>query len=589
MHTWNHHCDAMHSAVSRACRADDGLRPADRLCSVRMFLLRIHSVRSCHSTADAASHVFRSRSLRSVMRGAALLCLCCAAAAEAPRRRVLVAGAGVNGAATGYFISRIAAHCGDVRSALGGGPAPEGCEGVDVVVAEAAGRVGGRLYAADLAEGVQPEVGASVYHAVNQYMTGFAERLGLETTHPYLGSQLGLLQRKPAGAGSVEPYAPAEHGGDYVFREVGGGLAKVRNIASAVWRWGLAPKHAEDAVEDLVDRLGGVYTRQRHGEAWGTAEELLEALGLKDFTHVSVEDWLRHNASVDTAYTSDVVHALARLNYGQHVHEISALAGGVACKGRGSELYGVKGGNARVVQSLLKDAAAEVHLGTRVTVDAEGCIRVSGAGEGNIKGVFDAVVLAHPQPQAGGEAAETHPYLMHTTHVTFAQGVLNATYFGGLASPEELPSVVAAVRHDGVRNPFPFRSIGRVRGSADVYKIFSDEPLDPAALTGVFAAPPAILYRHAWEGATGAYPALPPRPRGDPVHPFVVPQPRGACRAADALPGAPKVFNANALEYAVSTLETQSIGAMNAALLVLRDLGLVGSPPTGAEARGHEL
>jgi prenylcysteine oxidase/farnesylcysteine lyase len=121
------------------------------------------------------------------------------------------------------------------------------------------------------------------------------------------------------------------------------------------------------------------------------------------------------------------------------------------------------------------------------------------------------------------------------------KGTPRAEYFG-LARAGDLPDTVLTVEDDTI----PFSSLGLVATSTDgalVYKLFSRDPVQ------LFCSRDA-LEQIRWE----AYPVLRP---SDDVPPF---------RLADGL------YWVNAMEFAVSTMETEAVAARNVANLVAAQL-----------------
>jgi prenylcysteine oxidase/farnesylcysteine lyase len=113
-----------------------------------------------------------------------------------------------------------------------------------------------------------------------------------------------------------------------------------------------------------------------------------------------------------------------------------------------------------------------------------------------------------------------------------------------------LPDALLTVEDDAV----PFSSLGLVAesaGGASIYKLFTRDPVPESLLDELFESR-ELVEQIRWE----AYPVL--RPTSE-LPPF---------RVADGL------FWVNAMEYAVSTMETQAVAARNVANLVAAELAV---------------
>jgi prenylcysteine oxidase/farnesylcysteine lyase len=133
------------------------------------------------------------------------------------------------------------------------------------------------------------------------------------------------------------------------------------------------------------------------------------------------------------------------------------------------------------------------------------------------------------------------------TWATFVKGTPRAAYFG-LARASDLPDTVLTVEDDTI----PFSSMGLVATSPDgapIYKLFSREPVAESLLDELFSCRDAVEQIR-WE----AYPVLRPDGALPPV------------RLADGL------YWVNAMEFAVSTMETEAVAARNVANLVAAQL-----------------
>ena len=428
---------------------------------------------------------------------------------EVESLKVTILGAGINGAACAFFL----------KEALG--------DNVTITVMEKAGEVGGRIQST-VVDGHRVELGASVWHRVNEYMEHFVERLQLRTSHPYKDAKVAL-------------YGP--DGVVFAEHERFNWLSTV----SALWRWGLSPLRAQHAVEDLVSRLVNIYPLQRKGKYWESGEELLQAVGLLEMTHTTIEEHLKQKG-VSERFINELTYAFGKINYGQDL-ELSALAGAVAMKGGGDQVFSVDGGNRRIVEGLLAKAKAKIAVKS-FAPEFEELDNLDNCGLTSSVDA-DVVILSFPTPKHS-------KYTAKVTHVSFVKGRINRHFFG-YSSVDVMPSIIIPVK--GVE--WGLRHLGLLRGSSDVYKIFSDTKLDPTRLFG--EEQPFlngdVLHTRRWE----AYPTLRPRVEGE-SHKFRL---HGGCAGKF-----PRVFHSGALEYAISTMETQAIAAMNTVNMIVDEFRL---------------
>jgi prenylcysteine oxidase/farnesylcysteine lyase len=434
---------------------------------------------------------------------------------------VAVIGGGIAGCSTVWFL----------REALG--------EGAVLTLYERDSQLGGRLATLDV-DGTPVESGGTIIHETNRYMAGFVDRLGLERVEPH--------QRDEGGEESVGVW----DGTRFAFRTYDSALL---TRLGAVWRFGvMAPLRLQRAVTQGVDRWNQVYDHLERGVAFDSPSELCAALGLADLLHKDGRQWLA-DSGVRGRFVDEYATPVGRIMYGQDV-SMNGLATSIALAGAGlaGTLFSVGGGNRLVCEGLVRDAGATMQAGTEVTgaakVGGQFEVQLSGGGSAS----HDAVVLATPAGPStltwsGVAPPESvmHSRPFQVTWATFIKGTPRAEYFG-LASVEDLPDAVLTVEDDAI----PFNSLGLVATASDgsrIYKLFSRDRVPESLLDDLFSSRDAVEEIR-WE----AYPVL--RPIRD-LPPF---------RLADGL------YWVNAMELAVSTMETEAVAARNVANLVAAQL-----------------
>lgn len=204
---------------------------------------------------------------------------------------------------------------------------------------------------------------------------------------------------------------------------------------------------------------------------------MAETLDFSEPASVDADDWF-YGKGVSRLFTREVIEAATRVNYAQNVDQIHAIGAGVSLAASGAA--GVKGGNYRLFEEMLKRSNAKMHLGNQGEVtgivklnsrsDAEAAGKVTAwdaqastqgpkwwvgtaAGTG---GLYDAVFVGAPWQNAGITLMGTESVIPTTkyVHLYVTLAVTNAshpdpTYFGrgkGSTVPKTIMTTYNAVR-----------------------------------------------------------------------------------------------------------------------------------------------
>jgi phytoene dehydrogenase-like protein len=382
-----------------------------------------------------------------------------------------------------------------------------------IVVFEREGRVGGRMLDREIA-GVRVETGATLYHSSNRLVAGLAAELALEPVD---------VSGRPQTVG-------VRDGDRLVLRTRASRLDALRML---VRYRGSLPRAAR-AVKSAVARLEAVYERLDAGETWPGPRELLADLGLAELCDERADDYLAR-LGVGGRFVREFADGVSRNNYGQHAGELSAFVDLVSLAGAGlggGSLHRVKGGNAQLARGLIERSGAELRLGAGVAriARAENGWQVGDEG-------FDAVVLAAPLELSGVELRGPQPPAARSykeIHATFVAGrrsgpdfMLTTEACGPLLSVETV-----ATRGDG----------------PPLHKVFTREALPESELDRLFESVESVETVETVEWR--AYPELPPMSSWAPFE------------------LGPGVYYPSAMEYAVSTMETQAIAGRAVANLL---------------------
>jgi prenylcysteine oxidase/farnesylcysteine lyase len=281
---------------------------------------------------------------------------------------------------------------------------------------------------------------------------------------------------------------------------------------------------------------------------------MFEALGLFKMTQVDAKSFLMQHW-VSELYIDEFVDAISRVNYGQR-SELNAFVDSVSLIGAGmsGHLWSVEQGNSVVVEQLIKKYADAIHLGTLVkriehdplankfTIHSEKTL--SGLTQSQ---PFDVVVIATPIETSDIQfnvncfsASATRKFVK--THVTFVNGKVNPRLFN---SANDVPDIIVNLERE---SSLPFRSLSVhaiLEDGSFIYKLFSDSVLADAQIGRIFS-PIIEVQRFSYK----AYPYLEPTP--------IWPE-------FEILPG---LFYLNAMESAVSCMETEAVAGKNVAVLV---------------------
>ncbi|RHY04833.1 hypothetical protein DYB25_001565 [Aphanomyces astaci] len=452
-----------------------------------------------------------------------------AASVIEPQQRVCIVGGGVGGSATASFLRTLVP------------------DAVEIVVFEQHAILGGRIATFDY-HGATIEAGGTVFLTGNEYIMQFTKALN-------------LTLRIPGDTLSSPPQMGIFNGREIVFET---SPISWWNTAKLMWRYGPTSLRAfRGVVNDLLTRFRRVYDLQAAGHAFADPADLLRAMGTFDIriynpnvqvdlyhlTTVTLESKLAE-AGVSRLLINELLAGITRVNYGQNT-TMTALAGAVGLAGSGDDLRAVQGGNPLMIQGLLQQAQAIVHVNTKVNAIHTTPLQVDTS-----SGSFscDAVVVATPLELSDVQLPLTVPKRpFQTTHATFVEGELRPAKFG-------LASVVSAGMILTMEDAsIPFSSMGlqfqrldahKNNQTVSLFKVFSRSRWTDNDVNDWFLDGANVIKRFPWR----AYPT------------YVAPETIPKFKLADG------VYYVNAIESAASAMEMSAVGARNVALLVAKQL-----------------
>ena len=466
-----------------------------------------------------------------------------AAISSSAAPRVAIVGGGIGGAATAHFLAELR---------------PD----VQIDVFEALPNIGGRAHTLDASVfGVPLDAGATDIFSKNKYLVSFVERFGLAKAVESGKDVIGLWD-----------------GNGFRFQWPDTALLPARILA----RYGPSPLHVIKAVDDAVGRLLRIYDLQERNVSFASPEALFDALQLTNLTQHDARSYFEGTLHVAPKFVDEFVTGASRDNYNQG-SAINAFVDLVSLAGAGigGTIFSLANGTTPLVAALLSTSPhVTVHTSTpvasisRAATDRGFAVTLGAAGREATAASshYDAVALATPLERSTGLHLHTPPATLNSTRpyqrtcVTFVSGRVDGRYFG-LGAGDEPPTEMLTVENASL--PMSTLAVhATLANGTRVFKLFSKTPIDEPTLDAIFRT----RHRTRRLDWPAAYPKLNPTPAATTWPPFEVPL--GGERAdVDARVkgrgGRPLVY-VNAMESAVSCMETQVIAAKNAALRIVR-------------------
>ena len=251
----------------------------------------------------------------------------------------------------------------------------------------------------------------------------------------------------------------------------------------------------------------------------------------------------------------EFVDCISRVNYHQDGN-INAFTDMVSLAGAGldgGELFSVNGGNDRMIQAILTDKAnVDIRLNQAVTSVTNLALTINGPQKYEVlttngqRDTFDIVVVACPLDLANIDLPNYELKMdreYQTVHANFIAGEIDYRYFNNV---ENNPQTIFTIENEAI----PFVSIAKTSFATDwdlpIYKVFSRQALADTFFNQTFKNRKGKIHQE-WK----AYTVLSPMKEWPPF------------KIDDGL------FYINAMESAVSAMETEAIAARNIANLTL--------------------
>eukprot|EP01102_Stenamoeba_stenopodia_P020099 TRINITY_DN7729_c0_g1_i2.p1 TRINITY_DN7729_c0_g1~~TRINITY_DN7729_c0_g1_i2.p1 ORF type:complete len:301 (+),score=65.84 TRINITY_DN7729_c0_g1_i2:91-993(+) len=243
--------------------------------------------------------------------------------------RIAIIGAGIGGSSAAYFINK------DFSDSSSGEESQ-----VEITVFEREERSCGRindLVIDDNGKSYRMEIGASVYHVSNRYVSEAVAEFGLKTKNQHrkeVQSQRSFVERlsesvtKMLYDQSSLPFG-IWNGTNFTF------------VSHPRWEWwthaklvaayGLAPLAVQSTALKLLDNFVRIYGFQEAHKAYEKVSGLIKDIELYHLTRDSLKDNLL-KSGVAPNYIEDMVTGIMRVNYGQDT-SVNALVGFISLIG----------------------------------------------------------------------------------------------------------------------------------------------------------------------------------------------------------------------------------------------------------------
>jgi prenylcysteine oxidase / farnesylcysteine lyase len=419
--------------------------------------------------------------------------------------KLAIVGSGIGGCSSAYFAHK---HLPDTK----------------VTIYESEQRMGGRILT-QKAYGANLELGAAFFNGSNRTILGLVNDLNLK-------------------AQRVEEYGDFRvwDGQNTVFRSNKNGLlnnlkifAKYRSSVIDVLR----------LLNKAKKQLAQFYQETQKNPS--EIDSLFESTGLKEYCSKPF-DMVLTEVGVSQEFIDEVTAPITRTIYSQNA-DLGGFAGLASLIGvYGYPIYRFTDGNNAFPAHLVEASNAEVKQEQKVT-GIEKAVNGSYVVT-SVKGTeaFDSVIIAAPLALAGIEfdgvnvpAWEPPQYQPVFTKVL--QGVLDPTFFG-LKTDAELPAIILTTKE---ADPIKHCSIQKIENKEAIVTLTSTKPIPDDLTEQAFKSKPVQVLEHTWKAA---YPQFKPIAKLPP-------------NQLDE-----RLFYVNAVEPAVSSMETMALSALNCILLL---------------------
>jgi nitrogen fixation protein len=425
-------------------------------------------------------------------------------------QRLAVVGAGIGGCSAAYFAKK---YLPDAK----------------VTVYETQDKIGGRIFTRNLA-GVKLEVGATFYNQANKTIRSLVASEGLKVKR---------MEEKLDFA--------VWDGSKFVFKSnshtLFTGFELLAKYKLSIARVFLLLREARNQFAHL--QLG-------EEKAPGELCLLFEKAGLDKWYKKPLNELLCE-ADVDPGFINEVVEPITRSIYSQNA-DLGGLAGVASLIGVYSgSIYSLAEGNSVLPVHLAETSQATIKLGQKVeSVEkiSDNSYRIQAGKE---TAIFDYVIMAVPLELAditfcGFSMLQSDHNHYRSVYRRAMRGIFNPSYFS-LEKSAEPPAIVLTTKKTG---PVTQYSIQKIGGDESLVTVSSTEPLQDHAFEGIFKHGGTVILDHHWKAAYPVFKSIAKLP------PTLLDK---------------RLIYLNAVEPAISSMETAAFSALNAVRIIASELG----------------
>ena len=269
-------------------------------------------------------------------------------------KRIGIIGSGAAGSSVAYH----------ARKLLG--------EEVDIEIFEKQTDIGGRVRDTTFHNSVI-ELGGSIYHVSNKLISQWVKE-GNFTTYNPISSSSELNTPFELGIWDGEQILFQSSSSSFLHRL----LTKLRGL----FRYSFDAFFLDRYIKDANEKFNGIYDALDDPNlSFTTVNDLLNHLQLADLTTISLKEYLQSTVGIckpistpkneneqqtNNAYCDEILTGLTRVNYGQSIDQINALAGMVALIGSGDDVYSVLGGNRQTFSYAIRQSNSFLRLSSFV-------------------------------------------------------------------------------------------------------------------------------------------------------------------------------------------------------------------------------
>lgn len=416
-----------------------------------------------------------------------------------------VVGAGIGGCSAAYFARKL-------------------LPGINVTIYESQDRIGGRILTYNAA-GCHIELGAAFFNRINRTLLEIVRTERLKTAP---------VERMDFAVWNGSKFVSRSNKESWV------------TFLKLLTKYKLSLMRTYFLLREVRAQVAKLYQEERENPT--NISQIFESTHLDKWQKKTFRETLKER-NVNQAFIDEIATPITRTIYSQN-EDIGAFAGISSLLGVYSgETYSLAEGNSILPIHLAQASNATIKLGKKVDAiekTPKGNYRTHTRNETT---VFDSVIIATPLELANIkfdgiplQEYRTQTYL--PVYKTAMRGVFNPQYFN-LNNSIKPPATVLTTKEAASITQY---SIQKASHGESLVTISSTEPLNQSTFKDLFKNSPASVFDHCWKAA---YPKFKPVNKLPPTQ-------------IDK-----QLMYLNAMEPAVSSMETSTLSAKNAVQMLL--------------------